>query len=389
MRRFSSFWCVLVFFNAGVHACQVPVFRYALERWAPDSYAAVVFHRGPLGPADAPVVELLQNAAGAVERPANVIVDVWDLAAEPKAGQNPRQPPVPVPASVPGVTILAPPAMGGFGGGPAEQEGKGVVWSGPLDMPRAQRLLDSPVRRELARRLLQGDAAVWLVLESGDAAKDTAAVTLLESELKALEKELALPDEKETDDPMLFPGDRPVAPGVPLLMAFSVCRVSQNDPAEDMLVAILKALLQAPGKEVKEPVAFAVFGRGRMLGPVTGEEFTVDVVRSITYFLAGACSCQVKELNPGVDLLMAVDWEGLLAGSLLLDEALPPLTGVMPEAPAPASAVSVPPPADPPPAVADDVPVAGKLLRNVVLLVVLGCLVVAGVTLALRRKGQG
>jgi len=33
---------------AGVaHACQVPVFRYALERWTPDPYEAFVIHRGP------------------------------------------------------------------------------------------------------------------------------------------------------------------------------------------------------------------------------------------------------------------------------------------------------------------------------------------------------
>ena len=29
-------------------------------------------------------------------------------------------------------------------------------------------------------------------------------------------------------------------------------------------------------------------------------------------FLIGKCSCQVKDLNPGVDLLMAADWDNLM-----------------------------------------------------------------------------
>ena len=29
-------------------ACSVPVYRYALERWWPDPYEVIVFHRGEL-----------------------------------------------------------------------------------------------------------------------------------------------------------------------------------------------------------------------------------------------------------------------------------------------------------------------------------------------------
>ena len=31
-----------------VGACSVPVYRYALERWAADPYAAVIYHKGEL-----------------------------------------------------------------------------------------------------------------------------------------------------------------------------------------------------------------------------------------------------------------------------------------------------------------------------------------------------
>ena len=30
------------------NACSVPVFRYALERWQPDTFQALVLHRGSL-----------------------------------------------------------------------------------------------------------------------------------------------------------------------------------------------------------------------------------------------------------------------------------------------------------------------------------------------------
>jgi hypothetical protein len=38
---------VLVLGSVG-WACNVPVFRYALEHWRPDPFRATVFHRGPL-----------------------------------------------------------------------------------------------------------------------------------------------------------------------------------------------------------------------------------------------------------------------------------------------------------------------------------------------------
>ena len=45
-------------------------------------------------------------------------------------------------------------------------------------------------------------------------------------------------------------------------------------------------------------------------------------------FLTGPCSCQVKELNPGVDLLMAVDWEEEVSVVASATRELPELSGV-------------------------------------------------------------
>src|SRR4051812_10116241 len=44
--------CLALLLGIGVagaaYACNVPVFRFALERWRPDPYRVTVFHRGQL-----------------------------------------------------------------------------------------------------------------------------------------------------------------------------------------------------------------------------------------------------------------------------------------------------------------------------------------------------
>ncbi len=43
--------------------------------------------------------------------------------------------------------------------------------------------------------------------------------------------------------------------------------------------------------------------------PYIGKGITPDNLVEVVSFLAGACSCLVKEQNPGVDLLVKWDWE--------------------------------------------------------------------------------
>jgi hypothetical protein len=53
----------------------------------------------------------------------------------------------------------------------------------------------------------------------------------------------------------------------------------------------------------------AVFGRGRALGAWPAEGFGDEQIDEASLFLLGACSCEVKRLNPGWDLLLNVDWD--------------------------------------------------------------------------------
>jgi hypothetical protein len=56
---------------------------------------------------------------------------------------------------------------------------------------------------------------------------------------------------------------------------------------------------------------FPLFGRGRVLGGIALEKLDAAEFRSACNFLTGACSCEVKEMNPGQDLLVVADWESL------------------------------------------------------------------------------
>ncbi len=43
-----------------------------------------------------------------------------------------------------------------------------------------------------------------------------------------------------------------------------------------------------------------------------GKGINAETIQDAAKFLCGACSCLVKRLNPGVDLLMAADWDAIL-----------------------------------------------------------------------------
>jgi len=64
--------------------------------------------------------------------------------------------------------------------------------------------------------------------------------------------------------------------------------------------------------KAKGPVVLPVFGRGRVLVGLEGESLTAKEMTSSAKFLCGACSCRVKELNPGMDLLLTADWDALV-----------------------------------------------------------------------------
>ena len=289
--------------------CNIPVFRYALERWAAAPYEVVAYHRGPLGEEGKAALNALREGG------ANVAVDRIDVSESiPQKWKDVlEKAKLEVPCMVavfPGTEIVA--------------------WSGPLTAEAAKKLTDSPARREIAKRLLQGDSSVWLMLDSGDKAKDDAAAASLGAELKKLEQSLKLPAHAPDDPPLLS--------DVPVRIAFSVVRLAKSDPAEGPLVT----MLQNSETGLEGPVVYPIFGRGRALWAMAGKGLTSDNIAEAAMFLIGACSCEAKDLNPGLDLLFTADWEnGLREAPAPVPVPTPLLKPRPPEA-APAPAPSRP-----------------------------------------------
>jgi hypothetical protein len=167
-------------------------------------------------------------------------------------------------------------------------------------------ITDSPARRELARRILAGDSAVWLLVDSGKREADDAAEAAIEKRLKYIESVAALPD-IDPNDPT-----SQVGPGPALKAKFSLLRVSRSDPAEKFLVAMLTWALTDKADAANAAVVAPAFGRGKVLGVAPAGEVTDEVVDEMCMFLLGPCSCQAKEANPGYDLLVTMDWDAKL-----------------------------------------------------------------------------
>jgi len=264
-------------------SCSIPVFRYALEQWPPSPYALVVYHRGPLSKEDRAMVARITE----VTRGANVRVKEVNLADEPdpgfkavwdREGKNTPRLFLRYPDSDPQIPS---------------------VWSGPLSIEPVAALFDSPARRALFDRLTLGNAAAIVLLLSGDTKVDDAARTMLKRQLPRIASRIDLP-QPNAEGPQ-------VRSELALRMEFPIVEVSRK--SEDLLARLLVGSEEGLD-QVQGPIAFLVFGRGRALCSLHGKDLenSGELQRSLEY-LCRACSCLAKELNPGVDLLIAGNWD--------------------------------------------------------------------------------
>lgn len=165
-------------------------------------------------------------------------------------------------------------------------------------------LVASDVRDQITSHLVGGASAVWIFLECGIPEKDDASFEILTTELAKHQNELKLP-EIDADD-LKELNVRPEE----LRIDFQVLRLSRDDPNEQVLVDLLLAS-EPDLREVSyltEPMAFPIFGRGRLLYTLIGAGIQPLTIEEASKFLVGACQCTVKAENPGVDLLLGHNW---------------------------------------------------------------------------------
>jgi len=285
-------------------ACPVPVFRYALEFWESDPYDVYVFHEGALNGDQEGALGLLREATNGNPSGANMALHEVDLSGSP----NPRHMAVwrtQEAESLPHVVVKFPSVRGI----------ETPVWTGALEAEELHALLDSPARQEITRRLSgnhgeERESAVWVLLESGDAAKDREAARLLEQQLPALEQSLHLPDAQaagmDPDDPLYVN-----------TISFSTMRISKDDPKERGFVKMLLRSEPDLVERADEPMVFPIYGRGLITYALVGRGINEWTLQQAGEYLAGATTCEVKAGNPGMDILLAsANWESV-ANSML------------------------------------------------------------------------
>jgi len=248
------------------HACSIPVFRYALDRWQADPFALEV---STADAADEGVARFLRNWTDST--PINV-----SLVRSREAGPS---------------RLLFPHA----------EADTPTAWSGPLDGAALAAITDSTSRTAIVRSILDGDVGVWVLVESGEKGADDRAAAVLEKRLRYLEQVAQLP-QIDPNDPTSQLG-----PGPALRVKFSLLRVRRDEAAEQPFLKMLAGPKNNDGVAAG-PWFALVFGRGRVLGAWPAEGFGDEQIDEACLFLLGACSCQVKRMNPGWDLLLNQDW---------------------------------------------------------------------------------
>lgn len=316
---------LFILLPSSAYACSIPVFRYAMERWMADYYEGVLIHKGPLADDD-PASVLLQGEQAKFLNLRLSKIDLESSASE-QADPGPAeriksQLGIEVPEKLPTLVLWYP-----------WNKGRAApFWSGEFTPATVEALIQSPKRQELAQRLTDGQTAVWIFVESGNAGKDKAAMQLLDQELATATKKLkemasALAEELQMPD---------------ISYEFSTLPVSRSDSNERMLLEMLLNSEPDLDEYADEPIVFPTFGRGRALFALVGEGINVDNLREAIAFITGPCGCEIKMLNPGVDLLMAENWDAAAMQFYqefyeMAEEPLPELTSVFPEEPADAS----------------------------------------------------
>jgi hypothetical protein len=266
-----------------------------MYRWTPAPYVVCYFHRAPIGEEQRRIQEAI-NAAAKAEKPANVAFVSVNLSEDKELSS--------VPPWVREVWLArkdqTSPAYLVF------SPSGGLVYSGKWEVADLDAMVESPARKQLCKQLESGSAAVFVLLAGKDAQANQEAEKQLKEVVQAINSgEIELYTSPNYD--MAQEEGQAKKPRKPE-HDVSYLKVSRNDPQEQWLVRSL-LVVEDDLKGLDEPMVFAAYGRGRVLPPYVGKGITRDNLADCVSFVTGACSCMVKEQNPGVDLPVRFDWE--------------------------------------------------------------------------------
>lgn len=305
-------------------ACDTPVYRYAMYRWSPTPYELYYFHEDywqeqKYNEKDLEIHNAIQRMVADPVKPANVVLLPVNTFADPQLRSVPpdvrRHWEKQEDKSLPQYMLISP---------------KGArVFSGDLRVDQLDSLVFSPTRRRIADLLGEGRSGVFLLLGGNDSALNDAAEKVLHDlaadvragkidlykgpkpafgnpvapaqEPKTIDQKTNVREAAEEDESAKSPPPRQIG----------VVRLERNDPREHWLIeTLLTVEPDLKDEEFEdEPMVFVVYGRARALPPYIGKGITRTNMLDVLNFITSACSCTVKEQNPGVDLLARYDWE--------------------------------------------------------------------------------
>jgi hypothetical protein len=319
-----------------VHACTTPVYRYAMYNWAPAPYFVFYFHPGEIPEEDAKVNEAITKLSDEGPPFANLLLEPVDVSQEeiekmPKPVREAWQEHVGEDAEGAEPVHLVFTSWGA------------KLHAGRLDEATVKAMTESPLRTKIGKLLEEGCAAV-IVFVPGTKEAENKQAEKVAKELIAHAGAGQIPIESAMFDPSLYPGppsgEGPEAGGSEedtgdspseeeLLAAASrlkvgLVTVDRSQKAEKWLFDSLMAVEPDLKELADEPMIFFAYGRGRAMPPYVGEGINAENLAAELQFLGSACSCFVKEQNPGVDLLVRWDWE---ATADAMAENDPTLTG--------------------------------------------------------------
>lgn len=295
---------LLVAFTSLANACTTPVWRYALERWWPDPYRVEITTNANPTVIQQRAMDMLETAWENEDLPANVVVTATNAAEGKTASIKVRYP--------------------SLRGMPNEKQ-PAPFWESSLTLDAARRILYSQFRQDMAARIATGEEIVFVLLESGSVEADKTAMDKLSKILPQQNESFKQYRRKEN---RIATNQWAGAYTLPPL-EFTQMSLERGNPQESFFV---ESLLQSqPGLEsIKEPIVFAVFGKGRCLPALAGAEITRENILMYCDFMSGACSCQVKHQNPGFDLLLSINWkEAFFHNEEYVEDVQPVLTSVM------------------------------------------------------------
>ena len=291
---------------SSVLACKLPVFRYALERWQVDRYRMVAIVDEQTTDTVGETLAELQAYASA-----NVDVEIIDLSSltdeqlwqvEEISGDT----------QTPLLQVFYPERNG--------QRKK--CWGGALKLTAVRDWFESPLRRQITNDIVSGVSIVWILVEGSDEQEnqriaDVVTLALDEAESQITLPEGAIPREgasqflREHADASM---DDVLRSDIPLGVEFTFRRLTRENESE----AALRAMIGGLASDAGGPVLVPVFGRGRILDAISTENVSRQTIINACRYLVGECSCTVKALNPGVDLILNVDWQEKLGPSVVV-----------------------------------------------------------------------